>query len=359
DRVLVRYGKLDKNNYFFFGVEGESSVPCSNFTGNPSNGDSKQCWYNEDSASIPTSSWNECASERGDCDTGVNEPIWIKYGADAKWLYTVQSGSFTCDNDHFGWDPNKGTHKSCWVGYPLIYSPEPDWTTCATEGQTCDLTTTNFNNTGIMIRYGVNNSWNYKIATQSDSFDCTDDNFGDPAVGTHKACGVTSYLESAVVTQGKWNKIGDCGGVQCSTSFAVTWGSTWASSVTNQQTWSVGVTDSVTAGIAIPPEKAEETIGYSESYANSTTYQQSLSDTYSETFTVNCGTAGVDEYKAVYQFATSSAADCLTGTGQCSSDTHTQDYICYTGDQELSTPPQCLPNACANAYCTECKPPIN
>ena len=68
NRVLVRYGNLDKNNYFFFGVEGESSVPCSNFIGNPSDDDSKQCWYNEDSSSIPDTQWNKCANERGACN---------------------------------------------------------------------------------------------------------------------------------------------------------------------------------------------------------------------------------------------------------------------------------------------------
>ena len=354
DTVLVRYGISDKNNYFFFGVEGEKNVPCSNFNGDPSDGDSKQCWYNEDASSIPTQ-WNECASERDNCDTGVNDPIWVKYGADGQWLYTVQSGTFSCDNDHFGWDPIKGTHKSCWVGYPIIYTSTPTWTTCATEGQSCDLTSTSDNNTGIMIRYGADSDWTYKIATQSNSFGCNNDNFGDPDKGTHKACGVTSYLESAVVTAGEWVEVDSCRGEECTISYALTWGSTWSSSVTNQDTWSVGVTESMTAGIAIPPEKAEETIGYSESYAHSTEYQTSLSDSYDQTLTVNCGTAGTGEYKAIYQFSTSSAADCLTGTGQCASETHTQDYICYSGTVDGAPAPQCLPNACANEYCTECK----
>jgi len=357
DRVLVRYGNLGKNNYFFFGVQGESAVPCSNFVGNPSDDDSKQCWYNEDSSSIPNTTWNKCADERGACNTGTDTPIWVKYGADDKWLFTVQNRTFTCDNDHFGWDPDVGTTKSCWVGYPAIYPSEgPDWTTCATEGNTCDLMATNYSNTGIIIRYGVGDAWNYKIATQSDSFECNNDNFGNPDDGPNKACGITAYLASGVITEGVWNEVLTCRGANCGAKFSITWGSTWSDSVTNQQTWSASVTDSVTAGIAIPPEKASETIAYSGSYANSTTYQQSLSDSLTGSVAVTCDEpVGSDDFRAIYQFATSSAADCLTGTGQCSSKTQTQDYICYTGAQPLPTPPQCLPNACVDgSYCTKC-----
>jgi hypothetical protein len=236
-----------------------------------------------------------------------------------------------------------------------VLDSDPEWTTCATEGQTCDLAALDYNNTGTVIRYGVGDSWVNKIATQSDSIACNNSVFGDPAKGEHKACEVTGYLESAVLTSGKWNTVVSCEGSKCKTSYSITWGSTWSSSITNEQTWSVGVTQSVSAGIEIPPAKAESSTSYSAEYANSSSYQQSLSDSYDKSITVECGEAGSDDIKVIYQFSTASEAACLTGDGQCASTTHTQNFVCYTGDQPLPTTPQCLPNACVpGTYCTQC-----
>ncbi len=356
DRVLVRYGNLDKNNFFFFGVEGQSEVSCSNFIGNPSHDDSKQCWYNVDSSSIANGNWNKCAYEGNLCNTGTDMPMWVKYGSDAtdKWLYTIQDRTFTCDDDHFGWDPDVGTKKSCWVGYPPIYPTQPAWNTCATEGNTCDLTAINYNDTSILIRYGYgpDKAWNYKLATQSDSFDCNNDNFGNPDDGPNKACGVTLYPGPVVATQGLWHQAVNCR--ECSsTSFTVTWGTKQSSTSTNQVTWSEGVTESVSAGIVIPPESEKSSISSSQNFAYSDSYQTSLTESYDQSSTENCGHLG-NEITILYQFQTSSSADCFIGNGQCSSRTRTFDYICYSGDADKVPTPQCLPNACADTYCTEC-----
>lgn len=356
DRVMVRYGNPDNSNFFFFAVEGESTVPCSNFIGNPAHDESKQCWYTENPSGIPTSGWSECSTERDTCDTGSDTPQWIRYGAGDKWLYTVQGGTFTCDNDHFQWDPYVGTHKSCEKTGMTINS---SWTQCATEGSTCSLSNLggiSYQDTGLIIKYGAGNSWNYKIATQSESIDCSNGIFYDPDKGVSKSCFVTPYLQSDIITTGAWNPVAPCQGGSCTTSYSITWGSTWSDSVTNQQTWSVGVTASATEGIAIPPEKAEETFGYSESYVDSETYQESLTESESQTITINCGDPS-DAYVTLYQFSTSSVADCITGSGDCNSATDTQDYICYSGNEPLSTTPQCLPNACQDEYCTICKQP--
>lgn len=359
--VLIRYGLESKNNYFFFGVQGQDTAPCSNFNGNPSDGDSKSCWRYADDSFLPEGAWWEkCALEGGVCNFNDNV-MWVRYGADDKWLYTLQSNTFECSNEYFGWDPDSDgkTGKACYIGYPVAINNAQTWTTCATERETCDLTELNYNNSGIVIKYGVDNaeddSWFYKIATQSNSFECSNEIFGDPSVGNHKSCQFYPYLLAPIETTGNWIKQVDCRGDYCDDQYSITWGSEWSDSVSNQITWTLGVTQSVSAGIQIGPLKAESSVGYSAAFANSTTYQTSMTDTYEETTSTNCGQASENERQVIYQFSTNSAAACLTGTGMCSSQTLTQDFICYTGPANGSIPePQCLPNACADTYCTQC-----
>lgn len=356
NRVLVRYGSTPNNNYLFFGVEGQSAVPCSNFAGNPSDDDAKQCWYKEDTTVIPNDQWNKCADQGGGCNTGTNTPIWVKYGVGDKWLFTVQNRTFTCDNNHFGWNPDDGPAKACFVGYPAIFPSEgPDWTSCATQGNTCDLVSMGFANSSMIIRYGVDDSWNYKVAIQGDSFECNNENFGNPDDGAKKSCGVTPYQGSALKSEGVWEVLLDCNGDGCASHVSLSSGTKWSTSVSNQQTWSVGVTESIEEGIGIPPETTKSSLSSSQEYANSTEYQTALTTSFDYTATIDCGEVNSDEYKTIYQFITESTASCLTGDGGCNSKTHTTQYICYTGDVPLDGTPQCLPNACKpGTYCVEC-----
>jgi hypothetical protein len=54
------------------------------------------------------------------------------------------------------------------------------WTLCADEGGTCTFSGT------MTVRYGANNSWFYRVATNSIA--CTNAVFGDPIQGTVKSC---------------------------------------------------------------------------------------------------------------------------------------------------------------------------
>jgi hypothetical protein len=54
------------------------------------------------------------------------------------------------------------------------------WTLCASENQTCTFSGT------MTVRYGANNSWFYRVATNSIA--CNNATFGDPIQGTVKSC---------------------------------------------------------------------------------------------------------------------------------------------------------------------------
>ncbi|GCE12903.1 carbohydrate-binding protein [Tengunoibacter tsumagoiensis] len=64
-------------------------------------------------------------------------------------------------------------------------TPTPSgWTTCASENGTCSFSGT------MVVRYGANNQFFYKTATTSIA--CNNATFGDPLVGTVKACAFAS-----------------------------------------------------------------------------------------------------------------------------------------------------------------------
>jgi galactose oxidase len=83
----------------------------------------------------------------------------------------------------------------------MLGSPSPAiaaetvWTRCADEGQICRFTGTR------NIRYGANGAYAYKTAT--DSIECTNAVFGDPAYGYYKSC---DYADSSTppTNAGEW-----------------------------------------------------------------------------------------------------------------------------------------------------------
>lgn len=82
----------------------------------------------------------------------------------------------------YGWFPDaRGT----WDGDSLVSDTQPppaDWTTCATEGGVCAFSGTH------EVRYGANGSYVYQTLTGGTA--CTNAVFGDPIVGTVKACAI-------------------------------------------------------------------------------------------------------------------------------------------------------------------------
>jgi hypothetical protein len=134
-----------------------------------------------------TTTWVNSAVQNGLCSfSGTRQ---VRYGANGTYAYKSATGSINCSNDIFG-DPVWGVVKACSYAdtsstttTPVVTSPvvtAPTWTGCSAEWGTCSFTGTR------QVRYGANGIYAYKAATGAIS--CTNDVFGDPVVGTVKAC---------------------------------------------------------------------------------------------------------------------------------------------------------------------------
>jgi hypothetical protein len=117
--------------------------------------------------------WTNCASEGGTCTFSGTQVV--RYGADGKYAYQTATGSIGCNNGVFG-DPIVGTVKACSTA-PV---PPSGWTKCADENGTCTVSGT------VTVAYGANGSFVYQTVTGSTG--CNNGTFGDPIVGTVKAC---------------------------------------------------------------------------------------------------------------------------------------------------------------------------
>ena len=119
------------------------------------------------------SGWTKCADENGTCS--FSGTMVVRYGANGQYAYQTATGSIGCNNGVFG-DPIVGTVKSCSVA-PV---PPTNWTKCADENGTCNVPG------AVTVAYGANGQFVYRSVSISVS--CTNGTFGDPIVGTFKAC---------------------------------------------------------------------------------------------------------------------------------------------------------------------------
>jgi parallel beta-helix repeat protein len=136
-------------------------------------------------ASSPASAqdWTFCGWEGAACSfSGTQE---VRYGADGSYFYRTLSNGTACTNGVFG-DPLVGALKSCAVR-------SAEWTFCAREYGQCAFSGTK------EVRYGANGSYFYR--TLSNGTACTNDVFGDPALGTWKEC---AYKDTTTSVSTDW-----------------------------------------------------------------------------------------------------------------------------------------------------------
>ena len=133
-------------------------------------------WKGVDQVMGPVSSgggWTKCADENGTCN--FSGTMVVRYGANGSYNYQTATNSIGCNNSVFG-DPIVGTYKACYVA-PV---PPTGWTKCADENGTCNVPGT------VTVAYGASGKFYYK--TVSGSIACNNSTWGDPIVGTYKAC---------------------------------------------------------------------------------------------------------------------------------------------------------------------------
>lgn len=134
--------------------------------------------------------WTTCASEGGVCSfTNTRQ---VRYGANNSFATLTAAGSIACNNTVFG-DPMMGVVKTCQYSSTSTSTTNPvpaptpvveTWTACGAEGATCSFTGTR------EVRYGAPAVFASKIIAGATA--CTNAVFGDPIVGTVKACSYSS-----------------------------------------------------------------------------------------------------------------------------------------------------------------------
>ncbi len=138
-----------------------------------------------------------CA-DRGDTCTlpsGTKKEIW--YGEDDShpdWKVVPATGAVPCTDAVLG-DPGGSPKKCYYRTYTGSWTPV---TWCASENGTCTLPSGTWE-----VQYGANTSW--KVAPATGVVPCTNSLWGDPLVGTAKACYYRAYTGSwtpTTATQG-------------------------------------------------------------------------------------------------------------------------------------------------------------
>jgi hypothetical protein len=131
--------------------------------------------------------WSQCSTENGTCSfTGT---MTVAFGANGSFNYATLTNGTTCSNGVFG-DPIVGTTKACYIA--SVAPTTNVWSQCAAENGTCSFTGT------MTVAFGANGSFNY--ATLTNGTTCSNGVFGDPIVGTTKAC----YLVAPPATTVAW-----------------------------------------------------------------------------------------------------------------------------------------------------------
>ena len=168
---VIAFGADAKFNY----LATSSNTTCNDTAfGDPDYGAAKWCYVQTTAPASP--GWQQCAAENQNC--AYSGLMTVAYGAGGKYAFaTLGSGGTACDNAVFG-DPAPNTVKACYLlGPPPSFA---SWTTCAAENGTCTFSGTH------EVAFGENG--NYHFGSYTGSAPCTDAAFGDPAVGSVKAC---------------------------------------------------------------------------------------------------------------------------------------------------------------------------
>ena len=119
--------------------------------------------------------YTACAQENGTCS--FSGTMSVAFGANGVYTYRTLTGGASCGGSVFG-DPDYGFVKSCYTG-PVTTGPSGS-TYCAAENGLCAFSGS------AVVAYGAGTNFTQK--TLSGGTPCDNAVFGDPDVGTVKAC---------------------------------------------------------------------------------------------------------------------------------------------------------------------------
>ncbi|WP_417205776.1 hypothetical protein [Antarctobacter sp.] len=353
DLVIVRYGISE--DFTFFVTKGVEKVPCKNFWGDPSKGTDKECAFIlENLFGVPEAeSFSKVADEGKDFTNPNGEFRWVRYGADGKWIYTLIEGSdrqkLACTNSYFGFDPAKGTDKTCQMGGAYTLN-DGDIVECATEGRDCQM------NVGdvVMARYGADKRYDIRfIHHTGNTYPCDNTFFGVDPIHSNKRCYYQAQTPVSVNTVGRWQKVISCDGLNCPISHQISVGTERTNSWTTTQQWSVTVTESMEAGLTILGTGIKASASVAVGYAGSFAYTSALSKSVTQNYTATCDPSGIYTTRALWQFSTGTGTSCLEA-GTCDGATFTAEYLCVGDAPSGYKGPACIPGYCADELCTYC-----
>ena len=121
--------------------------------------------------------YTQCAAENGTC--AVSGTAEVAYGLNGAFHFTAASGSINCTNNVFGSDPLPNVAKNCYVA--TTATPPGNWTSCATENNTCTVTGSQ------PIAFGADGA--YWTTTSNGAINCSSGTVGvDPIFQVVKSC---------------------------------------------------------------------------------------------------------------------------------------------------------------------------
>ena len=360
DLVAIQFGLAEDNTYLV--TEGIDPIPCHNFWGDPSVGNTKNCSFTTRNVfGVPDSGFSTVAQE-GNTFTvpqtnDDNNLFWLRYGVAVgdRWHYTLVEGGdaqeIPCNNVYFGFDPDVGAHKECQLGGTYTVG-DGGINQCASEGASCN----NIGTAAVLAKYGQGTGYNFRfISTGSGDMSCDNAEFGpDPSPGNHKFCYVQSLKPQNAATNSEWVQVQSCGGAPCNQiEVTIQVGSTVTNSTSSQESWSVTVTDSMEEGFSFEGESDKFSLSIAEGFANSDTMTQALETSKLVGYDVTCGPVKNPVELVMYQFETTTNAHCVEDA-TCSLLAQTHSYFCASSDSGPPPPPQCLPTYCKDAACQTC-----
>jgi hypothetical protein len=131
--------------------------------------------------------WWKCADEGGICR--FRDKRKVAFGVPGRWNYRMATNSIGCNSQAFGGDPAVGVQKVCYYMSETEKRPltavDSTWRQCAGEGNRCRFEGER------RVAFGAKGKWSYRIARNG--VDCSVGRFGDPILGTIKACYIDPY----------------------------------------------------------------------------------------------------------------------------------------------------------------------
>lgn len=371
--AVVRYGHPD-HGYFYYSVAGLEKLPCSNFNGDPTGGAAgKTCAYTPNSLGFsdgaivlkPVANENQTVN-------WTESLRWVNYGlaksitnaGKGTWWNTLQAQTWTCSNAALNLDPTPGQPpKKCYEGMPVavetLKSGAPDWRFCAMEKMTDCVIPYELKNAPIVLRYGANNKWTYRIATLAKgSIKCETASFNEDPIKVTKECWYVPIVPPVHIT-GEWKKIIDKpegmltdGDFKFQSQYGTSYAPNDNGVVMNN--WKDLVVDSIAKNGLTVVNGAKVPLSYAQLFAYNFSFEKSLVNGLG--LIPKSARAHQGRPFVIYGFSTSATATCLR-EGSCDKTTYTGDYLLVEnpppfGDYEG---PQCLPNTCGNDLCTVCE----